>query len=160
MTITEDEIAKALIAWGDGIVSVSRAYETDGFELAKRVATKTLDDLYGFELGPILFKPTLSGGKKTFRTTQAGALSYFIGNNAEYPFDTGFSLKCWREVWFETSATFTQNNIAMWMGWMIFKNKEGLSIKVDKSFGYQKTGDGVLKIILHHSSLPYEPTTP
>ena len=158
MTITEDEIMKALIAWGDGIVSVSRAYENKGFKLAKRVATKTLEDLYGFEFGPILFKPTLSGGEKTFRTTKAGALSYFIGGNAEYPFDSGFGIQCWRKVWFKTSATFKQDCVALWMGWMMFENKEGVSIKVDKSFGYKKSRDGVLKIILHHSSLPYQHT--
>ena len=28
--------------------------------------------------------------------------------------------------------------------------------KVDKSWGYKKTKNGSLKIVLHHSSLPYE----
>ena len=160
MTITEDEIIEALVNWGDGMVLVSRAYETDGLEMARQVASQTLDDLYGFEFGPILFKPTLSGGEKTFRTTKEGALSYFVGNSAEYPLDTGFGIKFWRKVWFETSATFTQKNIAMWMGWMMLENREGQSIRVDKSFGYKRTQDGVLKIVLHHSSLPYEQTMP
>ena len=156
MTITENEITEALTSWGDGIISVSAAYETHGFKLAQRVAIKILEDLYSFELGPVLFKPTLSGGEKTFRTTKEGALSYFVGNNTEYPGDTGFGIKRWRKIWFQTSATFTENDVAMWMGWMMFEDKKGSLIKVDKSFGYKKIQNGTLKIILHHSSLPYE----
>jgi hypothetical protein len=44
----------------------------------------------------------------------------------------------------------------MWMGWVFLTNKEGDLIKVDKSWGYKKAPSGELKIILHHSSLPYE----
>ncbi|MEM7270835.1 MAG: phosphoribosyl-AMP cyclohydrolase, partial [Pseudomonadota bacterium] len=29
--------------------------------------------------------------------------------------------------------------------------------KVDKTFGYKKDADGAVRIILHHSSLPYQP---
>ena len=44
----------------------------------------------------------------------------------------------------------------MWMGWVTLTDKEGEIVKVDKSWGYKKATDGTLKIILHHSSLPYE----
>ena len=114
------------------------------------------DRLYGFDFGPVLFKPTLCGGSQTFRSNKEGALSYFIGNNPKYPLDSGFGIKSWREVKSETSSTFVEENIAMWMGWVTLIDKKGDQVKVDKSWGYKKTKNGSLKIVLHHSSLPYE----
>ena len=108
-------------------------------------------------MGPVLFKPTLSGGEQTFRPTREGALSYFVGHNDKFPADTGFGIKGWRSVESETSASFIQDNVAMWMGWVTFTDKDGTVTKVDKSWGYKKDEAGVLRIVLHHSSLPYQP---
>ena len=35
-------------------------------------------------------------------------------------------------------------------------NNNGDEVKVDKSWGYRINDEGSLKIVLHHSSLPYE----
>ena len=156
MAIVQQEIMKALNNWGESLIAISRAYEDDGLASARAIAEQTLDRLYGFELGPVLFKPTLSGGPQTFRLTKIGALSYFIGNDPEYPNDNGFGIKFWRSVKPETSATFIQNDVAMWMGWVSFIDKNDSVIKVDKTFGYTKDKNGTLKIVLHHSSLPFE----
>ena len=155
MTINETELARARTAWGDGLVAISRAYDDKGIEEARNLAGTLIDSLYGFEFGPILFKPTLSGGAQTFRTDRDGTLSYFIGHNPEFPQDTGFGLKSWRDVQFETSAIFVEQDVAMWMGWVTFIDRAADSVKVDKSFGYKRAGDGSLKLVLHHSSLPY-----
>ena len=85
MTISETELAKARAAWGNGLVAISKAYDDKGIGEARNIAGGLLDSLYGFEFGPILFKPTLSGGGRTFRTDRDGALSYFIGHNPEFP---------------------------------------------------------------------------
>ena len=155
MTIAGHEISKALIDWGDGLIAISQAFEDIGLSAARDVAEQTLDRLYGFELGPVLFKPTLSGGTQTFRPTKTGALSYFVGNDPEYPDDSGFAIKFWRSIKPETSATFIQNDVAMWMGWVRFTDKNKAEIKVDKTFGYTRDKSGNLKIVLHHSSLPF-----
>ena len=157
MPITETELAEARAAWGNGLVAISTAYDDDGIEAARALAYDLLDRLYGFEFGPILFKPTLSGGAQTFRTDKQGTLSYFIGHNPDYPQDTGFGLKSWRKGTSETSSLFIEGDVAMWMGWVTFTDKNGSVTKVDKSWGYKKDGDGVLRIVLHHSSLPYSP---
>ena len=156
MTITETELAEARAAWGNGLVAISIAYDDDGIEAARAVADDLLDGLYGFEFGPILFKPTLSGGAQTFRTDKQGTLSYFLGHNPDYPQDTGFALNSWHKVTSETSSLLTEGDVAMWMGWVFFTDKEGVTIKVDKSFGYRRSNSGSLKLILHHSSLPYD----
>ena len=69
----------------------------------------------------------------------------------------GFALKGWRRVESETAATFIDGAVAMWMGWVTMTDKDGRTTRVDKSFGYTKDPDGVLRIVLHHSSLPYRP---
>ena len=156
MTIVQQDILKALNDWGESLIAISRAYEENGLASARAIAEQTLDRLYGFELGPVLFKPTLSGGPQTFRLTKIGALSYFVGNDPKYPNDSGFGIKFWRSVKSETSATFIQNDVAMWMGWVSFIDKNNSTVKVDKTFGYTKDKNGILKIVLHHSSLPFE----
>ena len=155
MTINETELAEARAAWGDGLVAISRAYDDGGIERARAVAGDILESLYGFEFGPVLLKPTLSGGAKTFRTDRTGTLSYFIGHNPDFPQDTGFGLKSWREVSSQTSSVFVEGDVAMWMGWVTFTDRNGDTVKVDKSFGYRRAADGRLKLVLHHSSLPY-----
>ena len=157
MTIVQQDILNALSEWGDSLIAISQPYENDGLRSAREIAEQVLDRLYGFELGPVLFKPTLSGGAQTFRLTKMGALSYFIGNDPEYPNDSGFGIKYWRSIESETSATFIQNDVAMWMGWVSFIDKNNEVIKVDKTFGYTRDKHGSLKIILHHSSLPFVP---
>ena len=155
MTIDETELAEARTAWGNGLVAISKAFDDSGIDGARATADGLLDSLYGFEFGPILFKPTLSGGAKTFRTDREGTLSYFIGHDPNFPQDTGFGLKSWRKVTSETSSFFIEGDVAMWMGWVTFTDRDGNVVKVDKSFGYRRAADGSLKLVQHHSSLPY-----
>ena len=157
MPILEKDISNAVSAWGDGLLAISRSYENSGIEKATSVAGGMLDNLYGFNLGPVLFKPTLSGGIQTFRLTREGALSYFVGQNPVYPDDSGFGIKLWRKVSAEASAVFIDETVAMWMGWVTFIDRNRQVTKVDKSWGYKLDEKGKLRIVLHHSSLPYNP---
>ena len=92
MPILEKDLATARTAWGNGLLEISKSFETDGIEMARKVAGNMLDTLYGFDLGQVLFKPTLSGGNQTFRLTKEGALSYYTGQNSVYPNDVGFGV--------------------------------------------------------------------
>lgn len=157
MPITDADIAQALENWGDALIAVAKAYEADGIEGARSVAESALDAAYGYTLGPVLFKPTLASGDQTFRPTRKGALSYFVGHDDDYPGDSGFGIKGWRTVSSVTAASFIDGDVAMWQGWVIMTDKDGQVTKVDKSFGYKKDAEGTLRIVLHHSSLPYQP---
>jgi hypothetical protein len=156
MTITEAELAQARIAWGDGKVAISKAFEEDGIDAARQVASAHLDANYGYNLGPVLFKPTMASGEQTFRVTKDGALAYFCGHSDEYPLDGGFAIQGWRSMESVTAAQFIEGDVAMWMGWIMLTDKNGKVTKGDKSFGYKKGADGKLRIVLHHSSLPYQ----
>ena len=157
MPISEKELDQARVAWGDALIAIAKAYEADGIDGARGVAEGVLDAAYGYNLGPVLFKPTLASGEKTFRSTRKGALSYFVGHDEDFPLDGGFGIKGWREVTSETSAIFIEGDVAMWMGWVTMTDKNGNVTKVDKSWGYKKDAEGTLRIVQHHSSLPYQP---
>lgn len=157
MPITEAELTQAREAWGDALIAISKTYEESGIDAARALANDVLDAAYGYNLGPVLFKPTLASGEKTFRPTKEGALAYFVGHDDNFPLDGGFGIKGWREVVSETSASFIEGDVGMWMGWVTFTDKDGNVTKVDKSWGYKKDEEGTLRIVHHHSSLPYQP---
>ncbi|MGH1353583.1 MAG: phosphoribosyl-AMP cyclohydrolase [Thalassovita sp.] len=157
MQITQDDIQQALAIWGNGKIAISNAFEIGGIEAARKVASANIDSYYGYNLGPVLFKPTMASGAQTFRPTKAGALAYFCGHSENYPLDTGFAIMGWRAMESIASARFIQGDIAMWMGCVKLTNKDGSVTTVDKSFGYKKDAAGNLRIVLHHSSLPYQP---
>ena len=156
MPITQEELLAARTAWGNGKIAISKAFEAGGIEDAYKVASAHLDAIYGYNLGPVLFKPTMASGAQTFRPIKDGALAYFVGHSDAYPLDAGFAIKGWRSMDSETSAEFIEGDVAMWMGWVSLTDKSGNITKVDKSFGYRKDADGILRIVLHHSSMPYK----
>lgn len=157
MTITSEDLLIARTVWGNHKVAISRAFEEGGIEAARIAARAHLDTNYGYDMGPVLFKPTMASGEQTFRTTLAGALAYFVGHSDDYPLDGGFAIMGWRQVESVTAAEFIEGDIAMWMGWISLTNKDGSITKVDKSFGYKRDENGMLRVVLHHSSLPYQP---
>ena len=75
MPISDTELTQAREAWGDALIAIAKAFEAAGIEGARDVAESVLDAAYGYNLGPVLFKPTLASGEKTFRPTRKGALS-------------------------------------------------------------------------------------
>merc|ERR1711992_523340 len=93
--ISEQESLAAQRAWGDALVSISTTYDSQGLAAAKALAEEVIDSAYGYNYGPVLFKPTLTTGSQTFRTTRAGALAYFVGGDKAFPNDKGFALKGW-----------------------------------------------------------------
>ena len=118
------------------------------------MAKNLINTLYAYQTGQVLFKPTKASDIK-FRTTKEGALSYFVGHNKKFPEDKGFALKPWTNVRFENAGIYINGNVALAMGKYFFTPLKGKAVKVEYTFGYVKKGDGSLKIILHHSSLPY-----
>ncbi len=155
--ITEAEVVAAQKAWGAALIDISQTHEKEGFEAAKAKASAVLDAAYGYNLGPVLFKPTLTVAPQTFRPTKEGALAYFVGGNPDYPNDTGFALKGWKEYAFENANILIEGDLAITMGKVRLTNSKGEVTEVDKTWGFKKDAEGKLRIVLHHSSLPYSP---
>ncbi len=155
MSINRDEVIEAQNAWGDGIVAIGRAF-AEGQDYVQR-AKDHIRQLYAYDLDGVLFKPTLAS-EKQFRSTVPEAESYFIGENGVCPEDKGFALRPWTNVRFENDGMWLHGDTALCMGNYFFTDAEGQEIKVEYSFGYVKTEDGEVKIVLQHSSLPYSPS--
>jgi hypothetical protein len=153
--ITESEVLAAQKAWGEALVAISTTYDTKGMDAAKELAGKVIDQAYGYQFGAVLFKPTLTVAPQTFRTTRAGALAYFVGGDPTFPMDNGFALNGWRKVEIKNAAIFISGNTATTMGNAILTNKDGKVVTVDKTWQFFKDDNGKLRIVLHHSSLPY-----
>ena len=89
-TITLKNVSDAQQAWCNALVDISSVNAKDGQAAAKKLAEKVIDSAYGYQLGTVAFKPTLTVNPQTFRTSRAGALAYFVGGDAAFPKDTGF----------------------------------------------------------------------
>lgn len=154
-TITAAEVTTAQQAWGQALIQISNDYSKGGLPQATQTAKAVLDQAYGYQQGPVLFKPTLASGEQTFRTTYDGALSYFVGGNTAYTQDKGFALKGWQQYSFKNAAVYLNGDMALTMGKVMLTDKHGKVTTVDKTWGFKKGQDGQVRIVLHHSSLPY-----
>jgi hypothetical protein len=155
--ISEKEVLAAQQAWCAALVNISSTYDKNGQAAAKELAGKVIDAAYGYQMGAVLFKPTLAVNPQTFRTTRTGALSYFVGGDPSFPNDKGFALKSWKKCAVENAAIFIAGDSASTMGKVHFTGKDGKITSVDKTWGYVKDNEGSLRIVVHHSSLEYQP---
>ena len=109
--------------------------------------------IFDFKNGTVQFKPT-KASEFQFRNDFDSALSYFIGNNPSFAEDSGFALNPWVDVKFKNDSINVFDNFGLAMGNYFFTDLKGEKTKVEYSFVYRREGKS-LKIILHHSSLPY-----
>ncbi len=152
-SITEKEILQAQGKWADAIVDIGAAYS--GGEDYRAVAERTVDALYGYTEGPVLFKPT-KASEKQFRLTREEAVSYFV--TGAVPEDHGFAIQPWSAVRFENAGFAIDGDSSIAMGNYYFTDANtGTEAKVEFTFGYFRDGQGRLRINLHHSSFPYKP---
>ena len=150
--VTQEQVEKIQNTWGDGVVKIG-ALKHDRKECEK-FASEFLDNLYAFDKGKVLFKPTKCE-KEQFRPTKSKALSYFIsGDDRACDEDKGFAIQPWTKVRFENTGFILEIDRAISMGNYFFTDLDGNEAKVEYTFGY-KSINGNLKIDLHHSSFPY-----
>ena len=150
--ITQEQVEKIQNTWGEGVVKIG-ALKHDRKECEK-FASEFLDNLYAFDKGKVLFKPTKCE-KEQFRPTKSEALSYFIsGDDRACDEDKGFAIQPWTKVRFENTGFILEIDRAISMGNYFFTDLDGNEAKVEYTFGY-KSINGNLKIDLHHSSFPY-----
>lgn len=153
--ITEADVIAAQRGWCQALVDISDANTNRGRAAAKALAERVIDSAYGYQMGAVLFKPTLTVAPQTFRTTRAGALAYFVGGDNAFPKDTGFALKGWTKCEAKNIAIFIAGDSASSMGNVMITDKDGKVTTVDKTWTYVKDDAGKLRIVVHHSSLPY-----
>ena len=162
--ITRREVREAWRGWTQALVDISQTYKNEGFEAAEELAGAVIDGAYAYQLGAVAFKPTWASGDTSFRTDREGAISYFVGGNDDYD-DLGYAIgnvpnkqgkrSPWADAWTENAVIRIDGDTATSMGWMYTEDEKGNVGYVDKTWTYQKGDDGVLRIVVHHSSKPY-----
>lgn len=160
--ITYDEVNAAQQAWCNALVKIGELKESGGDY--KAYANEVLSTAYNYDSGKVFFKPTLAYGDQTFRNDKKGALAYFIGGDPDYPNDKGFALTPWVKARYDNAGANNEGiqiygSIAITMGNVWVTGKDGKEVMVDKTFVFKKGKDGKLRIIVHKSALPFNPTT-
>ena len=149
--MTEQDIIKAQNLWSEGIIKMGQI--SNDRKSLENYASDFLDRLYNFD-DQVLFKPTKAMNIQ-FRNNKKSAISYFIaGADRECNEDNGFALSNWSKITFENSDIILGEESALAMGNYTFQN-DNSKIKVEFSFGYKKV-NGLVKINLHHSSIPFQ----
>ena len=127
-------------------------------------ASKAAEKLYGYGHANVLFKPTKAKDVQ-FRPEASQAMSYFVGAKAVsdgIAEDGGFAInggKGWSDVVFDNHQIDLTGNVAIAMGNYYFTSAaDGSKTKVEYTFGYKRNADGKVRIFVHHSSLPFDPT--
>lgn len=152
--ITRAMVEQTQREWVAALVSIGAAHQ-NGTAAAR--AGEVLDRYYDFGGAGVVFKPTLTSGEQTFRLTREGALAYFVGGNPNFPGDSGFALTGYRSGEVSLAGFVSSGNVAVAVGNIEIVAPDGSRVKVDKTFGYRMADDGRLRIISHHSSLPFQP---
>lgn len=152
--LTKKAVREAQKLWGANFIKIGEAF-SKGLDY-KLLAEEFVNRHYGYQEGIVLFKPTLSSVEQ-FRDTYEKAISYFIAGNAKFPEDVGFALQSWKSVRFRNAGIIHIKNHAVAMGNYYFTDLNGKETKVEYTFGYFLSDDGVLKINVHHSSIPFNP---
>merc|ERR1711972_441527 len=162
--VSKDEVRQVQAAWASAIKTISKTYLDGGNYVA--AATKAAGDLYGYGRSNVLFKPTKATAAQ-FRPTAEDAMSYFVGHKdveGGHTEDAGFAInggKGWSDVVFNNHQIELVGKVAFAMGNHYFTSAaDGSVTKVEYTFGYKKNDDGKLRIFLHHSSVPFSPSTP
>lgn len=156
--INEAQVLQAQQGWCKGLLAISEAYASGGFAKAKATANQVLDQAYAYQYGPVAFKPTLTTAPQTFRPTKAGALAYFVGGDPNFPNDKGFAIKPWKTCVVRNQVIQLHGMFATTMGNVDLTNDKGAVTTVDKTWTFIREPDGSIRIVLHHSSLPFSLT--
>lgn len=152
--VTEKMVSDAQKGWCSALIQINETKEKGGDY--KKVASNIIDAAYNYQNGVVLFKPTLTTGDQVFRMDKEGALAYFVGGNSKYPNDSGFALKGWKKCESKPLGIILNGDTALSMGNVYFWDKDGKETVVDKTWGYKMDDKGSMRIVLHHSSLPYK----
>ncbi|MDG2306899.1 MAG: hypothetical protein P8R42_20090 [Candidatus Binatia bacterium] len=159
-TITLEEVQEAQRGWCAGLLAINAAYQEGGFKAAKAKAEAVIDAAYAYEFGPVAFKPTYAIGKNTFRQDRAGALAYFVGPDPsveQFGKDQGFATyRHWKSCEIVDDVVQLFGDTANTMGFVKLVDSEGGVARPEKTWTFWKPKTGSIRIVLHHSSAPFD----
>jgi hypothetical protein len=154
--ITVAEVEAAQRAWGDALVAIATEHDRNGQAAAKRLAERVVDSAYAtIWARSCSSRPWLPLRPPSAPTARAPSPI----SSAAIPViraTTGFALKGWRSYEIKNAGILITGSSATSMGNVTVIDSKGARTTVDKTWGYVRGPDGKLRIVLHHSSLPYK----
>lgn len=158
--ITIEEVKAAQRGWCNALITISAAYQQGGYEAAKAEASAIIDAAYGYQYGPVAFKPTYAVGESTFRPSREGALAYFVGTDPDirqFGPKQGFATyRHWQMCTIANDTIQLLGNTANSMGTVTMTDSSGYRGMVEKTWTFWQPTPGKLRIVLHHSSAPVD----
>ena len=159
-TITLEEVQNAQRGWCKGLLAINDAYQKGGHKAAKAKAEAVIDSAYAYEFGPVAFKPTYAVGDNTFREDRAGALAYFVGPDPsvkQFGKDQGFATyRNWKKCEIVDDVVQLFGDTANTMGFVKLTDNKGGVARPEKTWTFWKPKAGSIRIVLHHSSAPFD----
>eukprot|EP00434_Breviolum_minutum_P031675 symbB.v1.2.028010.t1/scaffold2909.1/size67485/2 len=149
--LTEITMEAAQLAWSKKLVEVGDLYGMKGNY--REIAEELVDDCYAYSMRPTLFKPA-EARVAPFRTSRAGAISYYAGGNINFPEDWGFALRPWKSARLSTEAAVIHGTQGVVMGHAYFDDAAGIQRKAEYAMGFVKSHQGGVRINLHHAHFP------
>ena len=158
--ITEAEVTQMQKGWCDALLTISDSYQRGGYRAAKAKASAIIDAAYAYQYGPVAFKPTYAVGETTFRNTREGALAYFVGPDPDvkqFGPNQGFATyRNWKSCSISNDTIQLLGNTANSMGTVTLTDSNGVKGSVEKTWTFWQPKPGVVRIIMHHSSAPFD----
>gem|GEM_PF-3302452 len=163
--IHQQDVKKHQESWTNMLLDLSKCCQDITNNQAHRMSSASLklhaqnklSQLYHSD--KILFKPTLAKAPHNIRTTFEDLVNYFIDNES----DAGFAWKAWKGVHFTQSSHYCNELYAVSMGTYNFIQQDESITTAEFTFVYnidphpsENQHNHSLKIIAHHSSLPYD----
>ena len=96
----------------DIVLQIGKAYREKNLD---KLVSELLHDVYAFNQGDVLFKPTLAK-EEQFRSKKEEFVSYFFRQNNVCKEDTGFAIKNWKSIKFENYKVVENNDNLFAMG--------------------------------------------
>ena len=157
--VTEAEVLKVQSKWADAIANISKVHKEGGDYI--KAAAEAAGELYAYGHSDVMFKPT-KAAEYRFRPTAEEAMSYFVGGNVVkggYKEDGGFAInggKGWASCVYKNHQVQLKGVVGLAMGTYDFTCATTGSVStVEYTFGYTRCNDGMVRIFLHHSSVPF-----
>ena len=144
-----DDVLNAQSKWTKAFLKLNKS------DNVIKECEKFVDEFYN-KSPCVIFRPT-KASKIPFRTNRKNIMSYFITGSIKE--DKGFAINKWKSIEWNNVRVIIKHDIAICMGKYYFNSCDDDVIEAEYSFVYQKTKNNKLKIILHHSSLPYNKST-
>jgi len=149
--LTEMNMEALQRAWCNELVQVGSSYVMKGNYRER--AERFVDDVYAYSMRPVLFKPA-EAWKEPFRSSRAGAVSYFAGGNNIFPEDWGFALRPWHSARFDNAEVIVHGTQGLTMGHTFLTDTTGVQLKAEYAMGFVRSAEGAIRVNMHHSTFP------